>query len=143
MSKYFKTFELEGYTYRSNKIITAVAFVLILIIGFVALNYSKFSGVTYYYSSCPVENQMKAMGNKCFNEFYNSNLCRDGTISSDNVLCTTKYIEAGQSLGTKAPYLVRNFTYISGGIVLLTLLLNTLIYNKGFFAYLKGKWTDV
>ena len=126
--EWFKYFDLGNFRYASSKFIMLLAFLIVLVLGFVSLNYSAFSGKTYYYSSCDSV--------KCFNAFYKSNLCLDGTIPSDDPLCSTEFMFKGQSLGEQAPFLVRNFVWFGVGIVLLALLLNTLIFNKGFFRWL-------
>ena len=137
---WFKNIKFGSFTYVSSKFIILVAFLLIVAITLVALNYSKFSGKTYYYSECP-ENLKTG---KCVNVYFESNLCTDGTILKQNLpygdkLCYTEFMFPGEVIGEKTPWLVRNFTYVSVGILILALLINTFIYNKGLFGYVKDK----
>ena len=136
---WFKEFQLDGFTYRSSKMLMLFAFVLILVYAIFCFNYSGWSGKTYYYTECP-ENTMTG---RCVNVFYNSNLCLEGTIASDNILCTSKYIEEGGSLGEKAPLFIREFNTITISFVLFILLLNTLIFNKGFFKWIYKKMRNL
>jgi hypothetical protein len=136
--EWFKEIKFNSYIYSSSKIIMLIAFILIAGLMIVALNYSKFSGKTYYYSECP-ENLKTG---KCVNVYFESNLCTDGTILKQNLpygdkLCYTEFMFPGEKIGERTPWIVRNFAWCGVGILFLAILLNTLIYNKDFFRWLK------
>lgn len=130
----FKEFQIKDYTYRVNRYFIFIALILIAIMLGYILYLDKFSGETKYYSSCPTSEK-----DGCFNAFYNSNLCLDGTISATNPLCTTKHMFPGQSIGTPPPFIVKNFSTISIIILLLTIIINHFLYNKNFFRLFKGE----
>ena len=135
--EWFKEIKVGDFTYVSSKFIMSIAFILILVVALVSLNYSKFSGKGYYYTECP----SNLMTGRCVNVYYDSNLCNDGTIKDQYLsygekLCSTEFMFPGEKIGEKAPWLVQNFTYVGGFILFLALLLNTLVYNKGFFKFL-------
>ena len=137
---WFKEIKVGDFTYVSSKFIMSIAFLLILVVALVSLNYSKFSGNSYYYTECPTN----LMSGRCVNVYFESNLCLDGTIKEQNLpygdkLCSTEFMFPGEVIGEKAPFFVRNFTYVGSLILVLALLLNTLIYNKGFFNYILDK----
>jgi hypothetical protein len=137
---WFKEMKWDGFTYVSSKFIMSIAFVLILCIALFSLNYSKFSGNGYYYIEC----SNNLMTGRCVNTYFESNLCTDGTILEQNLpygekLCSTEFMFPGERIGEKPPWLVRNFSYVGGLILFVALLLNTLIYNKGFFKWIKDK----
>lgn len=137
---WFKEIKFDGFVYVSSKFIMSIAFVVILCLAVISLNYSKFSGKSYYYSECPTN----LMTGKCVNKYYNSNLCNDGTILKQNLpygdkLCFTEYMFPGEKIGEKEPWLVSNFSFIGGLILFVALLINTFVYNKGFFNFLKDK----
>lgn len=129
--KVFKQFELDGFTYKVNRILILTAFIIITIMLTTILIQDGFSGENRYYSECPT-----TVKDKCFNSFYNSNLCLDGSIDSNNPLCRIKEMSPGESIGDKPTFLIIYFKTISIIIIILTLLINNLIYNKGFFKYL-------
>jgi len=138
--EWFKERQLKGFTYTVSKFILCVAFVLVMVFAVVSLNYSKFSGKTYYYTECGTN----LMTGKCVNVYFESNLCMDGTIASHNLpygseLCNTEFMYPGQIIGEQPPWLVRNFAMVGSLIVALALLINTFIYNKGFFNYVKRR----
>lgn len=138
--EWFKEIKFDDFTYVSSKFIMSLAFVLILCVALISLNYSKFSGTTYYYSECP----SNLMTGRCVNVYFDSNLCLDGTIASQNLaygdkLCSTEFMFPGEKIGEKAPWFVRNFTYVGSIILFLALLINTLVYNKGFFKWVKDR----
>ena len=131
----FKEFQFDGFTYRSNKPLMLISFIIILIYAIFCFNYSGWSGKTYYYTECP----NNTMTGKCLNAFYNSNLCDDKHIKTSNPLCTEKYMAEGTSLGEKAPWFIVKFNLIAISFIGFILLINTLIFNRGFFKWLWGK----
>lgn len=75
----------------------------------------------------------------CANMLYNnSNYC--GTkILSDSALCTTPLLLPNTSLGDPPPVYIANGTYFAIAIFLLAFIINTLIYNRGFFKQSSNK----
>jgi len=141
---WFKEIKFGNYTYISSKFIMYIASIIILGITLVSLNYSSFSGKGYYYTECPTN----LMTGRCVNTFFQSNLCMDGTILTQNLpygekLCFTEFMFPGERIGEREPWLVRNFTYVGGLVLFLALLLNTLIYNKSFFSMLKDRLNGI
>lgn len=128
----FKTIKLKGFDYRVNRLLILVAFIVIASLLLIILVQDNFSGENKYYSECPSNTK-----DRCFNAFYNSNLCSDGSIDPLNPLCTVKEMFPGETLGDKPSFLVTYFPTISSIILLITLLINNFVYNKGFFKYLK------
>lgn len=131
----FKEFQLDGFTYRSNKPLILITFLLILAYALFCFNYSGWTGKTYYYTECP----NNTMTGSCLNAYYQSNLCSEGKIKFSDPLCSEKYIAEGQSLGEKAPWFIQDFNLNSVLLLILALVLNTFLFNKGFFKYVFNK----
>lgn len=136
--KWFTEFELDGFTYRSSKFLLLLGFFIVLAYAVLCFNYSGWSGKTYYYTECP----NNTMTGRCVNVFYNSNLCLDGTIRFDDPLCTTRFLAEGSSIGEKAPWFIQKFNLISISFIGFILLLNTLIFNRGFFKWIYDRFKN-
>lgn len=135
----FRIFQIKDYTYRVDKYIVLVTFLILLsIVGYI-LYFDNFSGELKYYSECP-ESSFNVGG--CFNAFYNSNLCKDGSLDSFSPICTTEHMLPGQAIGIKPPFLITYFNEIGFGIVLLMIIINNFLYNKDFISYVKKLMGD-
>lgn len=125
----FKELDINGQKYKFDKLLIWSCLVIILIVGLYSVFISQ--GKLYAYSECPsniVDGVEK--GSKCFNVYYNSNLCNDGTITGD--LCSIEVLNPGENVGDKAPFIVRNFFLISIIVLIVFLLINHFLYNKDF-----------
>ena len=135
-----KEFKLDDtFTYKAHRLLFIGVIILMACFLYYVLSYDSFTGQQHYYSECPMSTANNTYGKGCFNSFYGSNLCADGTIASDNLLCTIKYMEPGMSIGIKPPWFITYFETITYSLIVLTLIINTLIFNPGFFKWVRGK----
>ena len=124
----FKELKFGELKYFTDIYLMRGAFVVVFLFLLFVLNYDGFSGKLHLFVSC----EDKPMIGKCYNPAYQSNLC--GTqISSSDPLCTTEFLYPGQTLGDKPPFYIEHFATIGILFLLVVLLINTLVYNKGFF----------
>ena len=127
----FKEFNWNYQTYKFWKPFIWMFVLLGVGIGTYSLSLNNFTGNPYYYSSCPPNPSDKPLNAKCFNVFYHSNLC-GSEIKNEDILCSQEFIFAGQSLGTKPPWVVSNFYLILFSLALFFIILNHLIFNRTF-----------
>ena len=113
--------------YKVDRYLIAFTFFIIFLYLLFILKYDNWSGQTHVYSECTSNNEY------CYNAIYNSEFCTNGIINPDDSLCTIEKMYPGQLLGIKPPWFITSFSEICFGLVILSLLLNTLLYNKGFF----------
>lgn len=123
----FKYFTLKNKIYNVDKYLVLCCFLIICGLFVYTLSYD-WNGSNQYYSVCPMS---ESKG--CFNTLYNHELCVNGKIPSLDPLCTTKYMYAGQSIGTPPPFLIVNFPTIGFLILLIFVSLNHFKHNRGFF----------
>ena len=125
---HWKTWHFGDKDYLVNVwVFRFIALTCLGILGFLFYQ-DSFSGEVHGYSVCPNTTQ-----GQCFNVFYRSNQCKDGTLKPDNPLCTTELMFPGQELGEKPSWLFSNVWIIVVGLCLLGIVLNTLLWNRHFF----------
>jgi len=128
---WFKSFNWNYQEYKFFKPMIWLFVLAIVGLGVYVLSLNNFTGNPYYYSYCPVNSNNNTFFSQCFNAYYHSNLC-GSEIKNDDPLCSQEFILAGNSLGVKPPWLVVNFFIIVLALILILVLLNHLIFNKGF-----------
>lgn len=72
----------------------------------------------------------------CFNEYYDSPSCVD-SVYSGTLLCTQEFIPYKSSIGVKPHFIVQYTNLIILIVVGGFLVLNTVLFNRGFFKKLK------
>ena len=119
--------ELNSKTYRIHKFLLYFVCVLLLSISIVGLYENDWKLSNSYYSTC---NDREG----CINPYFGSPDCLDVNspyYATD--ICNLKNMYFGQSIGVK-PSFINKFTYeLTFGIILLWLVVNHLLFNKGFF----------
>lgn len=136
--KWFQAWDFDGNEY---KVFRPIIWGVVLITVALILNIfiaDNFSGQMHGYSYCP-EN---AMGGKCYNDFYQSNICgQDRTVfwfftqkglDNSSALCTTEIMLAGESLGDPEPFLVSYVWYIVVALLVIGIVSNHLLFNVGY-----------
>lgn len=123
----FKEFELNHQTYKLSKPLFWIFALITFSLAFYVFYQDSFSGNVHGYSSCP----NSSVGG-CFNMFYNSSVCNDGTIPKEDKLCTVEHMFAGEELGVKPDWFTSNFYMIIFFSGLILLIINHFLYNKDF-----------
>lgn len=133
--KSFEDYDLMNNKYRVNFWILRVACLLCLALLFFIFYQDGFSGKTHGFSYCE-NNSINRESNGCFNGFFNSTQCLKGDVNSSSPLCTVMQMYPGEKLGDEPAWYFKNVWLLLGGIFLVSLILNTLLYNRH---YIKGK----
>lgn len=119
-----KEFSINGQTYYVNKVLVWIFGSIILVLGIWSITISQ--GKAYAYAECIDSSS------PCFNQFYNSSYCRDGTLDSNSDSCMVKIISPGDHVGEQPPFIVTYFIELVIVSIILFLGVNHFIYNKGF-----------
>jgi len=135
LDKSISKFDVRSYGYKVNRWLTNGSFlILILLLGYVA----SVDGVASLRGSLYMECPLDADGGSCANPFYDE-MCGViglvGFTSSEAapvVVCEPESVPAGWTYGEKPSWVARNFGWLALFIVLSGLVLNHLLYNRGW-----------
>jgi hypothetical protein len=129
--KSFEDYDFLDKKYRLNFWILKVACILCLALLFIIFYQDGFSGKSHGFSYC-ANNSANRESNGCFNGFYNSTQCLKDIVNKSSPLCTTIQMYPGERLGEEPSWYFKYIWYLLGGIFLLALILNSLIYNRHY-----------
>lgn len=135
-----KTISLFGKDYVINLWISRLLILILLSLSVYMLYLNDFSFKARAYSYCPNDSSIG-----CVNIFYNSSICNNagyssnlslcdkGYIFKDCPICSTNIMYPGEFLGREPDFFTSNFWLFIIGIILVVIIINTLLFNKGFF----------
>lgn len=111
------------------------AFIFIALLGIISL-FANQGQLTSYWAECPSDRL-----EPCLNPLYQCNetevfhqeVCayhKDNFCAMHEEMCTTRYIQPGQTIGKQPSFLFANFNMISLGIILLAFGINHLVWER-------------
>ena len=130
------TFANQQYIF--DKLIFYIVISILLISAVIILSINNMDKSQHLYLNCPAEVKY------CFNPYYNNSQVCGQYISWDDYICKQEILLAPFEYGKPEPFYVKNFGSYAIILVIISLIINHLIYNRKFkFKELKEELNNV